>query len=362
VNKRHLTNRILGGLLLGCSCMKSLRRDYKSLLLLCFFFLSGCQTVSLPTTVNHDVSAEKSDVHVVPFHVVVVSVQGLYDLPIPLRPKAFGGVGEACPQLDKLFAGSLRINDLMPTPSSDDTTAWLHAASQGEQTCGLFGSAVDPGVVAGADWWVGQPHTLGGLPQRDNKALTGYSSHFPVRRLGMTTAVAQPMTRPWLLQIGNELNDFLIFQARAAAPFTAVVELSLSDIQLQTPDDITLRQYSANHNQADATTLARLDMANNVVSTIHAGLVWFHDDVRTLWILSVNDAPPGTSPSVFIYWPNKITAGVLSAPYMTLQTVQNVLGTLVTGKDLSVHDIPADLYQALHHAKIQSQREIQEQP
>lgn len=337
------------------------------IVIICMMVLCGCQP-SHSSRAETNGSATNPTTQTANFNVVVVVVHGMYDLPAQLRPKALGGHGNVCPQLEALLAAGLQVNDLQPTPHEmtaalhPDTKKWLQVVSHGSQVCALFGTAVDPGVAAGADWWVGQANSAGGLPQRDNSVRTLYTSHFPVRRLGMTAAVPQTMTRPWLLQICDEIGDFILFQARAEAPFAAVVELNVSNMQLQKPDETTLNQRRINGDTENIQLLARMDMADQVISHINSELVWYQAVPRTMYVLVANDGPPGTKPLLVFHWPDIIAPGTISLPDMSAPTLQKIIAEFIAGKPIKKGALPAALEEPLNKGLRHAQFAAEEKP
>ncbi|MEN9359296.1 MAG: hypothetical protein RL095_831 [Verrucomicrobiota bacterium] len=187
--------------------------------------------------------------------------------------------------------------EVAPSPKRDLSSLWETGRESGcVPAC--FGES--PAKIPAASWILSQPPPRRALPAAFRSGLPQVT--LAERRPGMTAAIEVPMTRPYLLQLGDGAAQFCRQMALDERPWIARVHPG--DWVAQDPEpDALERARRVLPGQAPA--LAAWMLQDDMLARLLAELVAIEQDRHTLVVVCSSDP---ASP-LLVYWPGRIEGG-----------------------------------------------------
>lgn len=195
--------------------------------------------------------------------------------------------------------------DVAPSLGLDLSTL-LREAQKSGSVPGFFGEL--PPSLPQHSWSLFQPLPHRALPQAPNSPLPAIK--LAEQRPGMTAPIELPMTRPYLLQIGDGAALFFRQMALDERPWCALVDFGDWVAQEADPDTLE-RAKRALPGQASA--LAAWMLQDDALARMLAELVAIEQDRHTLIIVKGS----GPSSPLVVWWPGHIEGGLRHASPMT---------------------------------------------
>jgi hypothetical protein len=197
--------------------------------------------------------------------------------------------------------------DVAPSPSLD-LSPLLREAQKSGCVPGFFGEL--PASLPEHSWSLFQPLPHRTLPLPQNSPLPPVK--IAEQRPGMSAAIELPMTRPYVLQIGDGAAQFFRQMALDERPWCALVDFGDWVAQEAEADSLD-RAKRARPEQAPA--LASWMLQDDALARMLAELVAVEQDQHTLVIVK----GAGPSSPLLVCWPGHLEGGLRQASALTAE-------------------------------------------